>query len=231
MDVVPVFPEHWKHPPFGAEMDDDGKIFARGSQDMKSVGIQYLSAIRALKRDGIQQLKRTIHVTFVPDEEVGGELGMKPFVESNEFKAMNVGFSLDEGIASPTEVFSVFYAERSIWGIEFICNGQSGHGSLLLKNTPGEKIHYIIDKWMQFRKQESAKLENQPELKIGDVTTVNLTILSGGAQGDSEIICFKILEFKVSATCFFNEMRQLMSRELNLLMLEASKLSLNNSKI
>lgn len=31
MDVVPVFEEHWKHSPFAAEMDEDGKIFARGS--------------------------------------------------------------------------------------------------------------------------------------------------------------------------------------------------------
>lgn len=183
MDVVPVFPDKWKHSPFGAEMDDDGKIFARGSQDMKSVGIQYLAAIRALKRDGVQQLKRTIHITFVPDEEVGGVLGMMPFVQSNEFKALNVGFSLDEGIASPTDEFIVFYSERSIWEIEFICNGQSGHGSLLLKGTPGEKIHYIIDKFAQFRRQESAKLSDNAELKIGDVTTVNLTMLSGGAQG------------------------------------------------
>lgn len=185
MDVVPVFPEHWTHPPFGADMDDDGKIFARGSQDMKSVGIQYLAAIRALKRDGVKQFKRTIHITFVPDEEVGGYLGMMAFVKSNEFKAMNVGFSLDEGIASPTEEFSVFYAERSIWEIEFICRGQGGHGSLLLKNTPGEKVHYIIDKFTEFRKQESAKLENNPELTIGDVTTVNLTMLSGGALGEN----------------------------------------------
>lgn len=98
MDVVPVFEEHWTHPPFAADIDKDGNIFARGAQDMKCVGVQYLAAIRALKRDGVQQLKRTIHVVFVPDEEVGGYLGMAKFVESDEFKAMNVGFSLDEGI-------------------------------------------------------------------------------------------------------------------------------------
>lgn len=32
---------------------------------MKSVGIQYLEAIRYLKEDGVR-LKRTIHITFVP---------------------------------------------------------------------------------------------------------------------------------------------------------------------
>jgi aminoacylase len=35
MDVVPVFEEFWTHPPFSADIDKSGKIFARGSQDMK----------------------------------------------------------------------------------------------------------------------------------------------------------------------------------------------------
>lgn len=65
MDVVPVFPEKWTHPPFGAEVDEKGRIFARGSQDMKCVGMQYLAAIRALKGKGLR-FKRTIHISFVP---------------------------------------------------------------------------------------------------------------------------------------------------------------------
>lgn len=64
MDVVPVVEKSWKYPPFGAEIAD-GKIYARGTQDMKSVGMQYLSAIKALKDSGIR-LKRTVHVSFVP---------------------------------------------------------------------------------------------------------------------------------------------------------------------
>lgn len=67
MDVVPVYPELWSHPPFAAEMDDTGRIFARGAQDMKSVGMQYLGAINALKNNGVR-LKRTLHVTYVPGE-------------------------------------------------------------------------------------------------------------------------------------------------------------------
>ncbi len=89
------------------------------AQDMKCVGVQYLAAIRALKKDGVT-LKRTIHIVFVPDEETGGIAGMKIFVHSDEFKALNVGFSLDEGIASPNEEFPVFYAERSIWSNLFV---------------------------------------------------------------------------------------------------------------
>lgn len=35
---------------------------------------------------------------------------------------------------------------------------------------------------MDYRQQEVLKLENNPELAIGDVTTVNLTVIKGGVQ-------------------------------------------------
>ncbi|KAG4068365.1 hypothetical protein HA402_007885 [Bradysia odoriphaga] len=184
MDVVPVFEDQWTYPPFSADIDENGQIYARGSQDMKSVGVQYLAAIRALKREGVVALRRTIHVMFVPDEETGGVEGMRVFVHSDEFKALNVGFSLDEGIASPNEVFPIFYAERSIWKVTFICNGTAGHGSLLLKNTSGEKVNYILNKMTEFRSREAKKLDENPDLTIGDVTTVNLTMIEGGVQSN-----------------------------------------------
>lgn len=96
MDVVPVFEEFWTHKPFAADIDAEGKIFARGAQDMKCVGMQYLGAIRALKKAGIV-LERTLHVTFVPDEEIFGPEGMKAFVGTEAFKNLNLGFALDEG--------------------------------------------------------------------------------------------------------------------------------------
>lgn len=40
---------------------------------------------------------------------------MACFVKSPEFASLNVGFALDEGIASPDESFHVFYGERAIW--------------------------------------------------------------------------------------------------------------------
>lgn len=181
MDVVPVFEESWAHPPFGAEMDEEGRIFARGAQDMKCVGMQYLSAIRSLKKQG-KTFKRTIHLTFVPDEELGGDRGMRPFVLTDDFKNLKAGFSLDEGIAAPDETYPVFYAERSVWRIFFKMSGTTGHGSLLHKNTAGEKLQYIVNKMMGLRAKEVLRLENNPKMKVGDVTTINLTRLNGGVQ-------------------------------------------------
>ncbi|XP_041565455.1 aminoacylase-1A-like isoform X1 [Drosophila elegans] len=201
MDVVPVFPENWTHSPFAADIDEDGRIFARGSQDMKCVGMQYLAAIRALKKSG-SRFKRTIHISFVPDEEVGGRKGMYPFVTSEDFKSLNIGFSLDEGIASPTSVFPVFYAERTVkrkwkgnlWqalmnlsifpGVILKISGSAGHGLLLMPNTAGEKLSYITDKMMQFRAGQVKRLKDNPELQVGDVTTINLTTVDGGVQSN-----------------------------------------------
>ncbi|KAI8043868.1 hypothetical protein M5D96_000011, partial [Drosophila gunungcola] len=132
MDVVPVFPENWTHPPFGAEIDEEGH------------------------------------------EEMGGRFGMRPFVTTDEFVALNVGFGMDEGLASPGEDIPLFYAER----------GTAGHGSLLLAHTAGEKLNYIVGKMMELRKVQVQRLQNNPELVIGDVTTINLTKVSGGVQSN-----------------------------------------------
>ena len=64
-DVVPVYADQWKHDPFEAYKDEQGRIYGRGTQDMKCVTIQYLEAIRRLKKRGVIT-KRTIHLTFLP---------------------------------------------------------------------------------------------------------------------------------------------------------------------
>lgn len=133
-----------------------------------------VSTFTTFFRSGVSQSHYIQYLLFI---------SVAKFVTTDEFRALNVGFSLDEGIASPTEQFNVYYAERTIWEIEFECHGQSGHGLNLFKGTPGEKLHYIIDKFMKFRNGEINKLENNPELALGDVTSVNLTMIKGGTQG------------------------------------------------
>jgi len=183
MDVVPVFEEFWTHKPFAADIDGEGRIYARGSQDMKCVGMQYLGALRYFKRNKIQ-FKRTIHVVFVPEEEIGGVDGMKDFVHQAAFKKLNAGVSLDEGVASPDETFNIYYAERSIWHVHFTLPGHPGHGSLLLKNTAGEKVRKLLDRFIDYRNSQVKRLSDNPELTIGDVTTVNITMMNGGVQAN-----------------------------------------------
>lgn len=81
---------------------------------MKSVGIGYIEAIRRLKANG-HRFRRTVHLSFVPDEEIGGIDGMKALIKSEFFREFKIGFALDEGIPSPNNRLLVFYGERVAW--------------------------------------------------------------------------------------------------------------------
>ncbi|CAL8276917.1 unnamed protein product [Boreogadus saida] len=178
-DVVPVYQEHWKYDAFTAVKDAEGNIYGRGAQDMKSVTIQYIQAIRRLKAEGSQPV-RTVHLMFVPDEEVGGHKGMETFVTHPEFQKLNIGFALDEGLASPGEAFTVFYGERNPWWITIHCPGNPGHGSRFVENTAAEKLRSIINSFMDFRETEKQRLNMSQCFTLGDVTTVNMTMVQGG---------------------------------------------------
>ncbi|XP_036386968.1 aminoacylase-1-like isoform X2 [Megalops cyprinoides] len=178
-DVVPVFQESWKYDAFAAIKDAEGNIYGRGAQDMKSVTIQYIEAIRTLKAEG-RKLARTVHLMFVPDEEVGGHKGMEMFVKHPEFQALNIGFALDEGLANPGESFTVFYGERCPWWITVRCPGSPGHGSRFVENTAAEKLRNVINSFLDFREKEKKRLNTSECLTLGDVTTINMTMVKGG---------------------------------------------------
>lgn len=138
-DVVPVSEEFWESDPFGAEMRPNGDIVARGSQDMKCVGMAYLEAIRRLKASG-SILQRTLHLLFTPDEEIGSANGAAQFCSSEELKNLNIGVCFDEGIPSPVDKYYVFNCERSTTCIKIVARGCAGHGSSLPQGTAIEKL-------------------------------------------------------------------------------------------
>ncbi|CAA92446.2 N-acyl-aliphatic-L-amino acid amidohydrolase [Caenorhabditis elegans] len=181
-DVVPTFREHWTHDPYSAFKDEDGNIFARGAQDMKCVGVQQMEALRNLFAQGIRQWKRTIHLVWGPDEEIFGINGMKGFAKTDEFKKLNLGFSLDEGMPSDDDVYKVFYAERVAWWVKVTFPGNPGHGSQFMENTAMEKLERFLASARKFRNEQKVVLESNPNLTLGDVTTLNVNIVNGGVQ-------------------------------------------------
>eukprot|EP00794_Sanderia_malayensis_P006837 gene6837-7605_t len=178
-DVVPVFPESWRHDPFEAVKEANGDIYARGSQDMKCVGIQYLEAVRRLKQEG-KHLLRNIYLTFMPEEEVGGHLGIAKFIKTDMFKEMKVGFGLDEGLANPGEEFTVYNGQRSIWWIKFTCKGKPGHGSRFIEDTAVEKVRKLVNQIQEYRESQKSILDGNSCLTLGNVTTCNINMINGG---------------------------------------------------
>ena len=48
---------------------------------------------------------------------------MAKYVVSKEFKDLNIGFALDEGLASEDNTIPLFYGERNVFWIRFKCTG------------------------------------------------------------------------------------------------------------
>ncbi|EER07719.1 conserved hypothetical protein [Perkinsus marinus ATCC 50983] len=194
-DVVPVFREHWKVDPFDAVVED-GKIYGRGTQDMKCVLSGYIEGLRrifaAQGQQQHQRLRRTIHISLVPDEEVGGADGASKFAYSDEFASLNIGMVLDEGLATPSaEKYTLFYGERATNWVTFRLKGNTGHGSRFIDNTAVEKLVTILSRIYAVRTEQRKILDDSScgpaaaAKTLGDVLTVNVTALQAGVASSS----------------------------------------------
>ncbi|CAJ1380270.1 unnamed protein product [Effrenium voratum] len=205
-DVVPAMDEFWNVNPWTADVVD-GKIYGRGTQDMKCVCVQYLLAIERLKAKGFVP-RRTVHLSFVPDEEVGGVDGMGKLLQTPEFTSLGVlGLALDEGLANPGDAFTVFYGERTPWWILVRAAGPTGHGSRFIKDTAPQKLMRMAERALAFRRaQEDALGHDQngckhgTAKKLGDVTTLNLTMLRTGVSNDNgKTFCLNVIPTEAEA--------------------------------
>lgn len=151
---------------------------------MKCVSIQYLNALRRLLPDhksGDSPFLRTIHICFTPDEEIGGPV-FGTFALTPEFRSLRGAFALDEGIASPSDTYRVFYAEKQKVSTRFTITGTSGHGSQFLLNTAGQKLRRLLDIAYGLRESEEARVREG--LPLGQAIVTNLTMLRGGVQNN-----------------------------------------------
>lgn len=175
MDVMNVGDlADWKNPPFSAHVDCDGKIYARGAQDMKSQGIQYLAALSKLSNF---QNNYTIHVMFTPNKETGGYGGIADFVGTKEFRQLNIVFAINESCASPLNHFFVFYSERAVWQLKFTISSAGGNSAIPIINTCERKLIVLLQEIEQFR--QTQKLINT-KFVLGHTTTINMNMIHGG---------------------------------------------------
>jgi len=144
MDVVPTDPSRWQHDPFGAEIAD-GKIWGRGSIDMKGLGVVQLMSFILLKRQHVP-LTRDVILMAVPDEEVGGTLGAKWMLQ-NHYAEIEPEYVLDEGgfgsrdlFATGKLVFGISVAEKKILWLKLRAQGVAGHGSQPHDQNPNDRL-------------------------------------------------------------------------------------------
>ncbi|XP_013175439.1 PREDICTED: uncharacterized protein LOC106123576 [Papilio xuthus] len=179
IDVVTVAEQEWKYDPFSGYIDENGDLYGRGAQDTKALSITYLEAIRTLKEKGVK-LQRTIHVLLMPDEETGGFSGMVPFVETEEFRALNPGFFFDEGLTSADGNLYATYQDKRPWQLNITLHGESGHGSSVPDGSAMEKLQRLLDITREFRTQQKRIMSSKEPMDYGSYTTLNVNIINGG---------------------------------------------------
>ncbi len=132
LDVVPVEPEHWKHPPFAAEIDGD-YLYGRGAVDMKQMVAMCLTIVRQLARAGTP-LGRDILFAAVADEETGCRCGSRFLVEQHPDEVRAECMLGEVGAFSHDLRGQRFYfiqvAEKGRCPIRLTARGRPGHGSV-----------------------------------------------------------------------------------------------------
>lgn len=88
------------------------------------------------------------------------------------------------GVSRVNPEINPYLTTNLITEIRFKVSGTTGHGSQLLPNTAAEKLHYVLTKLLEYRTSQMDRIRDLPNKFSGEVTSVNLTILSGGVQNN-----------------------------------------------
>jgi len=120
VDVVPALSRSWRHDPFSGTIED-GKVWGRGSTDMKGGCASILSACREVIDEGHEL---PADLAFVCDEETSGTNGIRKLI------AGNMLILCDTLIAEPTPPLSPNVGQKGLMRLCCIFHGTPGHGSL-----------------------------------------------------------------------------------------------------
>lgn len=121
LDVVPIAkPDAWTKAPWDPVLED-GRLYGRGSSDMKSSCAVMIHVLEILKDTG---LPLTVEVHLVPDEERGAAFGSKVLVEKITRGEMR---RPDYVVIGEQSNLKVRVAERGMFGFQVKFYGRAAH--------------------------------------------------------------------------------------------------------
>jgi len=163
MDTVPAGNRDlWSVAPFSGEMID-GRLYGRGTADMKCSIAAWLSALEAVLNAGIE-LKGKVLTCLVSDEEVSG-LGTEDVLSRGYFADMAI-------VGEPTGL-TLQIAHKGVIRWRLTTLGRAGHIS-----SPGEgvnaiqkmaKVCHMLDRYSERLKKRKHKLLGYPTISIGTI--------------------------------------------------------------
>jgi succinyl-diaminopimelate desuccinylase len=171
LDVVPAGnASQWKYPPFQGKLHK-GKIYGRGSSDMKSGIASFIHALSTIERSKIPLHQGAVILHLVSDEESHGHQGM-------EFLTQREGIQGDAAlVGEPTDLQPVIAQKGALW-LRIFTIGRSAHGSKPhLGINAVEMMMKLIERLRILPLEKDHPLLGKPTLNIGTIrggTKVNI---------------------------------------------------------
>jgi len=166
LDVVGLGEATWKHPAFTA-VESDGKIYGRGSVDMKGGTAAAVTAIRQIVDSGVK-LQGDIIFSAVAGEETDSA-GARRFVDDKGWLPELAGVVIPE----PTD-FEIVTAHRGMLWLEVTTKGKAAHSS-----APQLGVNAIGSMRLIMNELESYEIKIEPHKQLG-TCSISINTIAGG---------------------------------------------------
>lgn len=166
LDVVPVNASAWRHDPFDPQVSD-GRLYGRGSADMKGGIAAAVCALDALDAAGRSPACNLVF-HLVADEERGGRWGTQALLEAGLIRG-------DACLVPEPTDLQLCVAERGLLHARIHVAGRPGHGS-----RPREGVSAIEHAAKVVLALHAAEFEG-PEHPLLGRPTANVGTISGGS--------------------------------------------------
>ena len=168
LDVVGAGEASWKYPPFAAT-ESDGKIYGRGSADMKGGIAAAVTAIGQIVDSGMK-LQGDIILFGAAGEETDS-CGTKRFVRNFGGTAKLTGVIIPE----PTD-FEIITAHRGMLWLKVTTKGKAAHSS-----APHLGVNAISSMKSFLDKLENYEIAFEPHKLLGECS-MSINTISGGKE-------------------------------------------------
>lgn len=121
IDVVPPGGQAWQYPPFGGDLVD-GRIYGRGSADMKGGVAAIVAALASLKHAGFRPAADVIAACTYGEE--AGMVGAKGMTERRSLEGSRYLV-----VAEPSDL-GVYVGEKGVLWVTVRAFGRTAHGSM-----------------------------------------------------------------------------------------------------
>nr|WP_298998838.1 acetylornithine deacetylase [uncultured Allomuricauda sp.] len=172
-DVVPVEGQEWTTDPFVLTDKGDGKLYGRGSCDMKGFLACCLAALPQMVN---ADLKKPIYFAFSYDEEIGCLAAPELARAINEHYTETPKYAI---IGEPS-MMEPIVGQKGIYILETYVNGSAGHSSRIKQEVSAihESMRLIL--WLEGKMNQLISDKQLDERFHPPHSTIHIGLVNGG---------------------------------------------------